>query len=331
MRLPASLLTLAALAVEWVASSPASSKSTGNKSENAHSGSQLPVANHTTLHGLGGPEIGALAAVNRHLFCSKDIFSDLVLPSRLRQPGSLPPTTTSARFWMMQFMPSSRLNMLRTSLETSSLEDSQKASMTVIFRELGAPARFGTFKNNGTSAADTWWPAINLDLQWIYLHWNESSYEVWLPPVWAGNSYLQYRTLKYGANTFWNGPAGWIADTTVTDVATGGQSGISYISGYPLYWVTYNSAEQLLDTLITWDLIGELQVTKRSHKFFQQFDEQVKIGTYRRGPSNAFTGSYVARFRKYDSPGAITCSCGDPFRTAEHYCATSHSAYPRPS
>ena len=47
--------------------------------------------------------------------------------------------------------------------------------------------------------------------------------------------------------------------------------------------MTYNSAEQLLDALITWDLIGELQVTKRSRKFFQQFDKHVAIGTYRRG------------------------------------------------
>ena len=33
-------------------------------------------------------------------------------------------------------------------------------------------------QNNGTWVADVLWPAINLDLQWISQHWNESSY-VW--------------------------------------------------------------------------------------------------------------------------------------------------------
>jgi len=31
-------------------------------------------------------------------------------------------------------------------------------------------------QKNGTWAADVLWPAINLDLQWVSLHWNESSY-----------------------------------------------------------------------------------------------------------------------------------------------------------
>ena len=30
-------------------------------------------------------------------------------------------------------------------------------------------------QNNGTWVADVLWPAINLDLQWISMHWNESS------------------------------------------------------------------------------------------------------------------------------------------------------------
>ena len=33
-------------------------------------------------------------------------------------------------------------------------------------------------QNNGTWVADVLWPSINLDLQWIGQHWNESSY-VW--------------------------------------------------------------------------------------------------------------------------------------------------------
>ena len=31
-------------------------------------------------------------------------------------------------------------------------------------------------QHNGTWVADNLWPAINLDLQWISQHWNESSY-----------------------------------------------------------------------------------------------------------------------------------------------------------
>ena len=74
-------------------------------------------------------------------------------------------------------------------------------------------------QNNGTWAADVLWPSINLDLQWVSLHWNESSYvnfwsvsitklillysyDIWVPPVYAGNfwtSHIQYRALKHGA------------------------------------------------------------------------------------------------------------------------------------
>lgn len=229
-------------------------------------------------------------------------------------------------------------------------------------------------QNNGTWVADVLWPAIDLDLQWVSLHWNESSYDIWVPPVWAGNywtSSVQYRALKHGAcigrkigrgedasdfesraslildylQSFWNEKEGWMADTTVTDVATGGRSGkgaaslaisvlnfdptlgcdsatfqpcseralagLEYLvriyrdrflinqgipkekpillgdfledtilDGGPLYFPTFNSAEQLFDALITWDHIGELQVTNRSLKFFQQFDKDVTTGTY---------------------------------------------------
>ena len=51
----------------------------------------------------------------------------------------------------------------------------------------GPPARAGVLiqyaewltkpdQNNGTWVADNLWPAIDLDLQWISLHWNQSSY-----------------------------------------------------------------------------------------------------------------------------------------------------------
>ena len=34
---------------------------------------------------------------------------------------------------------------------------------------------------------------------------------------------------------------------------------------------------------MTWELIGELQVTNLSLKFFRQFDPNIKVGTYRKG------------------------------------------------
>ena len=51
----------------------------------------------------------------------------------------------------------------------------------------GPPARAGVLikyaewltepeQNNSTWVADILWPAIDLDLQWISLHWNQSSY-----------------------------------------------------------------------------------------------------------------------------------------------------------
>ena len=46
------------------------------------------------------------------------------------------------------------------------------------------------------------------------------------------------------------------------------------------YFSTLNSAEQLFDAIHTWNLIGELKVTKQTFPFFRQFDEFVKIGTY---------------------------------------------------
>ena len=34
---------------------------------------------------------------------------------------------------------------------------------------------------------------------------------------------------------------------------------------------------------MTWELIGELQVTNLSLKFFRQFDQNIQVGTYRKG------------------------------------------------
>jgi glucoamylase len=44
-----------------------------------------------------------------------------------------------------------------------------------------------------------------------------------------------------------------------------------------------HASEQIFDALITWDLIGELEVTDISLKFFRQFDPNVEIGTYSKG------------------------------------------------
>jgi glucoamylase len=43
------------------------------------------------------------------------------------------------------------------------------------------------------------------------------------------------------------------------------------------------ASEQIFDALMTWDLLGELQVTDLSLEFFRQFDQNVNIGTYKKG------------------------------------------------
>ncbi|KAI0053515.1 glycoside hydrolase family 15 protein [Auriscalpium vulgare] len=109
-------------------------------------------------------------------------------------------------------------------------------------------------QDNGTWVADNLWPAINLDLQWTALHWNESSFDLWWPPVWSGSfwtSSMQHRALRAGARlartlgresetlgydqkaalvldylqSFWNEEKGYIAETTITDMSMG-RSGI---------------------------------------------------------------------------------------------------------
>lgn len=56
-----------------------------------------------------------------------------------------------------------------------------------------------------------------------------------------------------------------------------------FIGGHPQFFASYNSAEQLYDALITWDLIGSLSVTRVDLKFWRQFDSKVKIGKYKKG------------------------------------------------
>ncbi|KAH9987018.1 glycoside hydrolase family 15 protein, partial [Russula compacta] len=108
----------------------------------------------------------------------------------------------------------------------------------------------GPEQDNGTWVADVLWPAVNLDLQWVSSHWNQSSWDLWWPPVWCGSYWtasLQYRALRAGARlgtsvilvvpdiyaetsrsssqTFWNEEEGYMSETTVTDVKKGGRSG----------------------------------------------------------------------------------------------------------
>jgi glucoamylase len=49
------------------------------------------------------------------------------------------------------------------------------------------------------------------------------------------------------------------------------------------YFSTFHASEQLFDALMTWDLLGELQITELSLKFFRQFNRDVKTGTYKKG------------------------------------------------
>jgi glucoamylase len=49
------------------------------------------------------------------------------------------------------------------------------------------------------------------------------------------------------------------------------------------YFASFNVAEQIFDALITWNIIGELEVTSVSLEFFQQFDKNIKVGVYRKG------------------------------------------------
>ncbi|KAI0292707.1 Six-hairpin glycosidase-like protein [Multifurca ochricompacta] len=237
-------------------------------------------------------------------------------------------------------------------------------------------------QNNGTWVADVLWPAINLDLQWISQHWNQSSYGlhrvgslvgarvggILLDVVHAipclaygsppqpsnrsrgGRSRIWQHGVP-GSGTFWNEEQGFMTETTVTDVSTGGRSGIgsapltvsilnfdptlgcdpltfqpcsdralstlkvvgdAFKEAFPVnqglpsnqspffgssskincsegitpfvqYFASFNVAEQIFDALITWDLLGELQVTNVSLQFFRQFDEDVVTGVYVKG------------------------------------------------
>jgi glucoamylase len=49
------------------------------------------------------------------------------------------------------------------------------------------------------------------------------------------------------------------------------------------YFASFNVAEQIFDALITWNIIGKLEVTKVSLEFFRQFDKKIKVGVYRKG------------------------------------------------
>ncbi|KAI0037742.1 glycoside hydrolase family 15 protein, partial [Auriscalpium vulgare] len=52
---------------------------------------------------------------------------------------------------------------------------------------------------------------------------------------------------------------------------------------HPPIFVALNQAEQLYDSLHTWDRVGALNVTDTSLAFFLQFDKKVEIGSYKKG------------------------------------------------
>ena len=84
MRLPVFFLTLAVIIVECAATMLVSAQNLANKKNDQvlnYFNNLLPVANHTILHELGGPEIGA--AVIPRLFSPslKGILSDFFLLS----------------------------------------------------------------------------------------------------------------------------------------------------------------------------------------------------------------------------------------------------------
>ena len=58
---------------------------------------------------------------------------------------------------------------------------------------------------------------------------------------------------------------------------------LNWIFLQPQYFGSFHAAEQLFDALTTWELIGELDVTDLSLKFFRQFDQNIEIGTYVKG------------------------------------------------
>ena len=51
----------------------------------------------------------------------------------------------------------------------------------------------------------------------------------------------------------------------------------------PQYFTTLHASEQIFDALMTWDLLGELQITNLSLTFFRQFDRDAKTGMYKKG------------------------------------------------
>ena len=46
--------------------------------------------------------------------------------------------------------------------------------------------------------------------------------------------------------------------------------------------MTLGVAEQMYDSLMTWDMLGYLEVTKVSLAFFRQFDKHIRVGKYRK-------------------------------------------------
>ncbi|KAI0062578.1 Six-hairpin glycosidase [Artomyces pyxidatus] len=248
-------------------------------------GQLMPVTKHALLHQTTGPEAGAAAGVvaavipdpehpEFSVYWVRDacLVYDVWL-NELTALGdtSLRPLMDDVTHALIQ---SQQVTSLAGNVFTGGLEEAVfYIDLSYILDDkarIGSPAADGPpfraailikyadwllTQNNGSWVAENLWPAINLDLQWISLHWNQSSWDLWWPPVWGGSywtSSLQYRALRAGARlgrrigrpenvveydskasmvldymqTFWNPEKNFMSETTITDVKKGGRSGI---------------------------------------------------------------------------------------------------------
>ncbi|OJA17768.1 hypothetical protein AZE42_04858 [Rhizopogon vesiculosus] len=222
--------------------------------------------------------------------------------------------------------------------------------------------------NNESYVADSLWPTIKLDLDYVMNNWNETTFDLWEEVDSSSffTSAVQHRALRQGSalatatgqtsvvsgynaqaedilcflQSFWSpspgfmtantggGRSGKDSNTVLTSihtfdvnagcdattfqpcsdialsnlkvyvdsfreiydintgipaseaVATGRYPEDVYQGGNPWYLTTFAVAEQLYDALIVWNNEGSLTVTDVSFPFFQQFEQNITLGTY---------------------------------------------------
>ncbi|KAI0266992.1 Six-hairpin glycosidase-like protein [Gloeopeniophorella convolvens] len=286
-QLPFSLSSAAAY-LSAVAAVPVSSSTASSISLDEYFGHLIPVTNDVIFNQLSGPETGSdpgvvllVIPVPEHPEWETFYIRDncLMYNSWLNELATfgdesqyLRPFIDDAVHALLrsQHVPSISGNIFTGGLEEVAF-DKHIGKLLDPSARVGSPAADGppfraamlvkyaewlleSKQNNGTWVADVLWPAIDLDLQWVSLDWNESSWDLWWPPVWGGSYWtasLQYRALYAGAQlsrkigrvestadyqsraalildymqTFWNEDEEFMAETTVTDVSTGGRSG----------------------------------------------------------------------------------------------------------